>query len=236
MKIKLLDCFTKKQPFLNFFNWGKNDLELMEKLINAGTEHRKFLRMCENVMHTESAESIIASTEEKKGIALFKDILGNYAFTFFIPRDIMRGVRASRQSYNKIDTYFRKKVQIENNGKSYYFFEIDAPLYLWKQLDTYKQDTTTLSESTMYNIMKKDIKQADFEDDIPEFLLATLNSYRNAKKFEELINILPCGYIQKRFFFCNKEVLERVIKQRQGHKLEQWAVIVNEFKRVVEEE
>ncbi len=236
MKIQLLDCFTEKQPYLNVFNWGENDLKLMEKLIKAGPEHRKFLRMCENVKRRGNIEHTIASTNEKNRLATFKNIRENNAFTFFIPKRLMNGIRASRQSYSKIDTFFREKIQTEYNGKSYYYFEIDAPLYFWKHMDTYKKDTTTLSDSTMYNIMKRPFEQSDFERPIPEYLLATLNAWRLEKRFTDLINILPSGYIQKRFFFCKKRVLERIIMQRTGHKLKEWAVIVDEFKRVLEVE
>ena len=45
MNIKLLDCFTEKQPYLNKWEIGERDLKLMLSLIKAGPEHRKFLRM-----------------------------------------------------------------------------------------------------------------------------------------------------------------------------------------------
>ncbi len=246
MKIQLLDCFTERQPFLNVFNWGKNDLKLMEKLIKAGSEHRKFLRMCvdaaviwdgeNNGEHVISLHCEKAKNKYKRSC---RSVMSDVFYEnngFFIPKKLANGIRASRQSYSKIDTFFREKIQTEYCGKSYYYFEIDAPLYFWKHADQYKKDTTTLSDSTMYNIMKRPFEQSDFERPIPEYLLATLNAWRYEKRFTDLVNILPSGYIQKRFFFCNKRVLERIIMQRTGHKLKEWAVIVDEFKRVLEVE
>ena len=154
------------------FNIGPNDQKLMTNLRNAGTDHRKFMRM----------------------ITVYVDIT--------------------------------------------------APLYWWKEFDTYKIGTVANSCSTMHKIHAKEFDVNDFSHEHVEeltgddynmaydFLLRTvdiLNYYR--KKFLEtgdkvywwqLIQLLPSSYNQKRTVMLNYEVLANIYKSRRNHKLDEW--------------
>lgn len=157
---------------------GDNDLGLMTRLRNAGTDHRKFMRM----------------------IAVYLDIT--------------------------------------------------APLYWWKEFDTYKVGTVTDSCSTMHKIHAKEFELDDFSHEhiinsvgmgVQEIevrispmqaLLTTiecLNSYRklyletkDKKYWWQLIQLLPSSYNQRRTIMLNYEVLANIYKSRRNHKLDEW--------------
>lgn len=186
------------------FSVGPNDLALMMKLRNAGTDHRKFMRM----------------------IVVHVDIL--------------------------------------------------APLYWWKEFDTYKVGTVANSCSTMHCIHKKEFALEDFscdylstsetdrvrEDDTVqhnnapykalELIVCQLNNLRNGynvanKRLKNdlsdakrkhilakrkyywygMIQLLPTSYNQKRTVMLNYEVLANIYESRRGHKLDEW----NDFRR-----
>ena len=147
---------------------GKNDLNLMTALRNAGTDHRKFMRM----------------------IVVYLDIT--------------------------------------------------APLYWWKEFDTYKVGTVANSCSTMHKIAAKEFTLDDFshehlQDDsvaVLESVIHTLNVHRewfNNKVLDDpkidwwqLIQLLPSSYNQKRTLLVNYEVLANIYHQRKGHRLDEW--------------
>lgn len=163
---------TEQGPVAGEFVIGPKDLDLMTRLCNAGTDHRKFMRM----------------------IVVYVDIT--------------------------------------------------APLYWWKEFDTYKIGTVANSCSTMHKIHAKEFDVNDFSHEHVEeltgddynmsydFLLRTvdiLNYYR--KKFIEtgdkvywwqLIQLLPSSYNQKRTVLLNYEVLANIYKSRRNHKLDEW--------------
>ena len=162
---------------------GKNDYDLMMRLRNAGTDHRKFMRM----------------------ITVYVDIT--------------------------------------------------APLYWWKEFDTYKVGTVANSCSTMHKIHAKEFTIDDFshehlitgekplvEDgaDAPEppnaiwlmhRTIQTLNQYqdlylqtKDKKYWWQMIQLLPSSYNQKRTVMLNYEVLANIYKSRKNHKLDEWSV------------
>ena len=159
----------KKDEFI-----GSKDLDLMTRLRNAGTDHRKFMRM----------------------ITVYLDIT--------------------------------------------------APLYWWKEFDTYKVGTVTDSCSTMHKIAAKEFTIDDFshehlgyscctdnEFDNPmntlEQVIIVLNGCRDKyittnNKFWwwQLIQLLPSSYNQKRTIMLNYEVLANIYKSRRNHKLDEW--------------
>ena len=186
-----IDC--QNQPEMNGgFVLGLNDLNLMKRLRNAGTDHRKFMRM----------------------IVVYLDIT--------------------------------------------------APLYWWKEFDTYKVGTVANSCSTMHKIAAKEFTLDDFscehlmgipeyeesscwEDDFPEFeekdgellfwtpidilchTIGGLNFYRqryldtkDKKYWWQMIQLLPSSYNQKRTVMLNYEVLANIHKSRRNHKLDEW--------------
>lgn len=165
------------------FEVGPNDLKLMTTLRNAGTDHRKFMRM----------------------ITVYLDIT--------------------------------------------------APLYWWKEFDTYKVGTVANSCSTMHKIAAKEFTLEDFScehlcDDELELLKEIINRlnmnrivfiakddkrvdqysvmsdecYAKYKKklWWQMIQLLPSSYNQKRTVMLNYEVLANIYKSRRHHKLDEW--------------
>ena len=168
---------------------GENDHSLMMRLRNAGTDHRKFMRM----------------------ITVYVDIT--------------------------------------------------APLYWWKEFDTYKVGTVANSCSTMHKIHEKEFTLADFSCelllsdtdetrkdievpliidpkdfdaafdpiDILGLIVNMLNACRvkyletwDARYFHQMIQLLPSSYNQKRTVMMNYEVLANIYKSRKNHKLAEW--------------
>ena len=161
---------------------GHDDLDLMTRLRNAGTDHRKFMRM----------------------ITVYLDIT--------------------------------------------------APLYWWKEFDTYKVGTVANSCSTMHKIHAKEFTLEDFscehlyaEDeidgmyysttaeeeftstDVLKVVIESLNNYRkmylatkDKKDWWQMIQLLPSSYNQRRTVMLNYEVLANIYKSRRNHKLDEW--------------
>lgn len=102
--------------------------------------------------------------------------------------------------------------------------DITAPMYWWKEFDTYKVGTTAQSESTMHTLLRKTITQDSFEKFISEDTIAHLEDLRVNKKFSELINELPMGWLQRRIVTCNYAVLQNMYNQRKNHKLPEWHI------------
>ena len=149
---------------LNFYV-GPRDRELMDKLHNAGTDHRKFMRM----------------------IVVYVDIT--------------------------------------------------APLYWWKEFDTYKVGTVANSCSTMHKIHDKEFtldnfsyehlrdtsleglkKQIEYLNEVRSAYLKTSNK----EWWWQMIQLLPTSYNQKRTVMLNYEVLANIYKSRKNHKLDEW--------------
>lgn len=130
--------------------------------------------------------------------------------------------------------------------------DVTAPLYWWKEYDTYKVGTTTNSTSTMHTIHKRDLTIDDFSHEhfwdktnevhgsIPGYLgknssdyLKDLLRYLNfiRTKFIEtkdkaywwqMIQLLPSSFNQMRTIDLNYETLFSIYHQRKGHKLDEW--------------
>ena len=158
------------------FMIGPSDLDLMKRLRNAGTDHRKFMRM----------------------ISVYVDIT--------------------------------------------------APLYWWKEFDTYKVGTVANSCSTMHKIHAKEFTLDDFSTehllgnevdgwnhpgqstygmmwDIVDKLNECRELYlktKDKKYWWQLIQLLPSSYNQKRTVMLNYEVLANIYKSRKNHKLDEW--------------
>lgn len=175
------NSWAKSDSFEHTSNWeiyrfnegepeiGENDLSLMTSLRNAGTDHRKYMRM----------------------IIVYADII--------------------------------------------------APLYWWKEFDTYKIGTVANSCSTMHTIADKEFTLDDFSH---EHLFPTakknlkstidiLNGYRDQYGVDtnpelrkeywwQMIQLLPSSYNQKRTVMLNYEVLANMYKARKNHKLDEW--------------
>ena len=120
------------------------------------------------------------------------------------------------------------------------YLDITAPLYWWKEFDTYKVGTVANSCSTMHKIAAKEFTLEDFshehlqEDSVAvlETVIHTLNVHRdwfNNKVLDDpkidwwqMIQLLPSSYNQKRTVMLNYEVLANIYKSRRHHKLDEW--------------
>lgn len=108
--------------------------------------------------------------------------------------------------------------------------DIKAPLYFWKQFDTYRIGVTKQSKSTMHSIMKRDLTNDDFECGILPSYLAYLNDWREAGDFSMLVNDLPDGYLQTRRVCLSYKAIRHIIMQRSAHKLSEWDTLCTYFK------
>lgn len=119
------------------------------------------------------------------------------------------------------------------------YVDITAPLYWWKEFDTYKVGTTANSCSTMHKIADKEFMLDDFSHEQLrgtflkglEAQISLLNSARAGflrtkdKMFWwQMIQLLPTSYNQKRTVMLNYEVLNAIYNQRKNHKLDEWRV------------
>ena len=163
-------CYIDKR-FNDQFHIGKNDLALMQKLIKAGSEHRKFLRQ------------------------------------IFVAVDIT------------------------------------APLFWWKEFDTYKVGTVANSTSTMHKLADTPItldcfEMGDFTPLIDNFkidlswqtimtyleqLRQRYNETKDKRYWKELIRLLPESWLQKRTITMNYENILNMYRQRKNHKLTEWS-------------
>ena len=117
------------------------------------------------------------------------------------------------------------------------YADITAPLYWWKEYDTYKVGTVANSCSTMHTIHTKEFTLEDFScEHLHNFSLITLDSLiwhlnKCREKFIEtkdkeywwqMIQLLPSSYNQRRTVQLNYEVLANIYHSRKSHKLDEW--------------
>lgn len=120
--------------------------------------------------------------------------------------------------------------------------DIIAPLYWWKEFDTYKVGTTANSQSTMHKIHSKPIELSDFSiDDFEinnegiyledcfinviadcEMLRQRYMETKDKRYWRGLVQLLPDSYNQKRTLTMSYENLLNMLKQRKAHKLDEW--------------
>lgn len=129
------------------------------------------------------------------------------------------------------------------------YVDITAPLYWWKEFDTYKIGTVANSCSTMHKIAAKEFTLEDFSHEhlfteenlryeaepdslkLLNTIINALNVYRLAYLEEgdksiwwQMIQLLPSSYNQRRTVMLNYEVLANIYKSRKNHKLDEWSV------------
>ena len=101
--------------------------------------------------------------------------------------------------------------------------DITAPLYWWKQMDTYKVGTVAQSESTMHTLLKNPITKDCFESGkVPDFYINFLEDLRQDGDFVKLNAWLPQSWLQRRIWTGNYAVLKNIVSQRENHKLLEW--------------
>ena len=124
------------------------------------------------------------------------------------------------------------------------YVDITAPLYWWKEFDTYKVGTVANSCSTMHKIHAKEFTREDFSfehlfNDFSYDYLTTLETNiveglnvarywylktKDKKYWWQMIQLLPTSYNQKRTVMLNYEVLTNIYESRKNHKLDEWHV------------
>ena len=174
----------------------------------------------------------------------------------------IRGMRNPLNSWDKSDSVDAKNLLIGKNDldlmkrlykagtehrkylrQIFVSMDITAPLYWWKEFDTYKVGTVANSCSTMHKIAAKEFELDDFSHEHMEQstinllkeICEELNAWRyiyinggvwcdkkDKKVWWQLIQLLPSSYNQKRTVTMNYENVVSLIKQRTGHKLDEW--------------
>ena len=187
---------------------------------------------------------------------------------------IIMGTRNPMNSWNRSDSYNWHSPAVDNDKTRYeigsndhdlmmrlakngpvhakyrrmitVYLDITAPLYWWKEFDTYKVGTVANSCSTMHKIQAKEFTLDDFShehlisDCLLEHVINELNIYRDIYnnydkqtdeyKFDfskkdiwwQMIQLLPSSYNQKRTVMLNYETLANMYKSRKDHKLDEW--------------
>ena len=121
------------------------------------------------------------------------------------------------------------------------YLDITAPLYWWKEFDTYKVGTVANSCSTMHKIADKRFEREDFSiehlencdeqhwmvcmDNVISSLNVAREKYletKDKKYWWQMIQLLPSSYNQRRTVMLNYEVLANMYKSRRNHKLDEW--------------
>lgn len=170
----------------------------------------------------------------------------------------MRGARNPMNSWARYDSYYDEKGNFvfgENDlslakrlcsaGTDHRKFvrmifvtvDVTAPLYWWKEYDTYKIATVANSTSTMHKITSKPFELSDFSIDhmnddgikAMEKVIDTLEELRlkfletkDKKLWYTIIQLLPCSYNQMRTCTLNYETLRNIYYARRNHKLDEW--------------
>lgn len=171
----------------------------------------------------------------------------------------IRGMRNPMNSWDKSDSYFDSETgsyivgdedlklmyKLAKAGNEHAKFrrmlnvtmDITAPLYFWKEFDTYKVGTVSNSCSTMHKIHEKEFELSDFSvehlytNNLEAFgtIISALNEarevYLKTKEKEDwwqMIQLLPSSYNQRRTVQLNYEVLNHIYHQRKNHKLDEW--------------
>lgn len=171
----------------------------------------------------------------------------------------MRGARNPLNSWDRMDSYYDEEgnyILGENDlglagrlrraGSDHRKFirqifvsvDITAPIYWWKEYDTYKVATVANSTSTMHKIHSKPFSMEDFSHDhmtpetldfmqtvVDELEKIRLKYMENGKKKEDwydMIQLLPSSYHQMRTCTLNYETLVNIYYARKNHKLAEW--------------
>ena len=180
----------------------------------------------------------------------------------------IRGARNPLNSWARMDSYYDEKgdfilgendlslaTRLAKAGSDHRKYlrqilvcmDITAPLYWWKEFDTYKVGTVANSTSTMHKIHAKEFSRDDFScekltgrsvevmDSVIEMLEEERQRYLETKNKENWINmiqLLPSSYNQMRTVTLNYEVLINIYYARRTHKLTEWHTLCEEIKKL----
>ena len=175
--------------------------------------------------------------------------------------DAVRGMRNPLNSWAKSDTIGdtlgsadkKLAINLAKAGPSHgkyrrmivVYLDITAPLYWWKEFDTYKVGTVADSCSTMHTIHTKDFTLEDFSCEHLESadlttlmgIIERLNINRkwfvktkDKQYWWQMIQLLPTSFNQRRTVMVNYEVLANIYNTRQNHTLDEWHVVCDWIK------
>ena len=208
-------------------SWDKSDSKVVEMIYRPDTPRLNY---------DGSVHDVIKEHREFKKVAIPQNFdVGENDLA------LMRKLAAAGSVHGK----YRRMITVT--------LDITAPLYWWKEFDTYKVGTVRNSCSTMHKIHGKEFEQMDFScehltADDDEFcgaagidtllgVIADLNEYREAyirtkdkKYWWQMIQLLPSSYNQRATVQLNYEVLAGMYHYRNDHKLDEW----REFCRWIE--
>ena len=122
-----------------------------------------------------------------------------------------------------------------------YWLAIQAPLFWWKQFDTYRVGISKSSESTMHKSWKNGLTDLMFESEVYpctiDYLNRDIHRYHTVEDPEvkkmlerKIISNLPDGYLQTRMVNINAKALRNIYLQRKDHKLTEWREFCDWFK------
>lgn len=171
----------------------------------------------------------------------------------------MRGARNPLNSWSRMDSYYDEShqyilgpndldlaVRLRRAGSDHRKFlrqvmvsaDVTAPLYWWKEYDTYKVGTVANSTSTMHKIHSKPFSREDFSTDhmteptlafmdqviekLEEIRLRYLEEGKKKEDWYDMIQLLPSSYNQMRTCSLNYETLINIYYARKDHKLQEW--------------
>ncbi len=180
----------------------------------------------------------------------------------------IRGARNPLNSWARMDSYYNEKGEFilgENDlslasrlaaaGSDHRKFlrqiivsmDITAPLYWWKEFDTYKVGTVANSTSTMHKIQAKEFSREDFScdrldmpalavlDSVIEYLESERVRFVETKEkqaWHNMIQLLPSSYNQLRTVSMNYEVLINIYYARRHHKLAEWHTLCDAIEKL----
>lgn len=173
---------------------------------------------------------------EEKGVCNKEDRLGRC--------DNFRCYAVGENDLNLMKTLFNAGTEHRKYDRMIQvWMDIEAPLYWWKEFDTYKIGTVANSCSTMHKIHAKEFTLNDFSiehlnEDVIEKpfkdIINCLNFFRklyikdkDKDDWWQMIQLLPSSYNQKRTVMMNYEVIARIIEQRSHHKLDEWHQLID---------
>lgn len=180
----------------------------------------------------------------------------------------IRGARNPMNSWAKSDSFYdnegnyilgendlslAKRLRIAGSDHRKYLrqvfvsVDITAPMYWWKEYDTYKVGTVANSTSTMHKIHTKKFELSDFSYDrlsslgfdAMEYIIKALEAARlrfinsrNSDDWYDMIQLLPSSYNQMRTCTLNYESLINIYYARRNHKLNEWHVFCDWIKKL----
>ena len=171
------------------------------------------------VCHTITNKKKIVQPEEWNADITAKEMIGSSDLV------LMKKLSAAGSDHAK----FRRMIVV--------YMDITAPLYWWKEFDTYKVGTVANSCSTMHKIADKEFTIEDFStehlrseeveclQETIRFLNGNRELYLESKDksdWWQMIQLLPSSYNQKRTVMVNYEVLANIYRSRRNHKLDEW--------------